>query len=139
MFQWRITRAALYPFTLTSTIFHEFGHALACWLTGGRVSHIRISFDESGLTRFAGGSICLVLPAGYIGSSLAGAVLLAMGFGIRSAKWSAYGVLAIVALTVFFAGSVFTVISAAIIFVLLLAAVLFRDGKYTRHVVLLVG
>ena len=29
MFQWSVTRLILYPFAIISTVFHEFGHALA--------------------------------------------------------------------------------------------------------------
>jgi hypothetical protein len=42
--------------------------------------------DEGGETKFTGGINWLILPAGYIGSSLIGAVLIACGFDTNASK-----------------------------------------------------
>lgn len=63
-YQFTITSWLLYPFSLISTVFHEFGHATMCWITGGKVLGIEINPNESGFTRFVGGWHCFVLPSG---------------------------------------------------------------------------
>lgn len=77
-----------YPFAIINTIFHEFGHAAMCLLTGGRMGSIEIQMNEAGATRFSGGWPCLILPAGYIGSTAMGAVLLFTGFGHRTSRYA---------------------------------------------------
>jgi hypothetical protein len=36
----------LKPFRLLSTFIHEFGHASACWITGGSVKSIEVFNNE---------------------------------------------------------------------------------------------
>jgi len=66
--------------------FHEFGHALACLLTGGRVESISLDPREGGVTHMRGGKSAITLPAGYLGSSLIGALLIFCGFDIVASK-----------------------------------------------------
>jgi hypothetical protein len=66
--------------------FHEFGHALACILTGGRVESISLDPREGGVTHMRGGKNAFTLPAGYLGSSLIGALLIFCGFDIVASK-----------------------------------------------------
>jgi hypothetical protein len=66
--------------------FHEFSHALACLLTGGHVESITLDPREGGETLMRGGSSFLSLPAGYLGSSLIGALLVFAGFDIVASK-----------------------------------------------------
>jgi hypothetical protein len=42
--------------------------------------------DEGGATRLSGGVTWLTLPAGYLGSSLIGAALIACGFDTNASK-----------------------------------------------------
>lgn len=112
MAQWTVTRWILYPFSLIGTIFHEFGHAFMCWVTGGKVRSIQISYNESGLTRFSGGSHCMILPAGYIGSSLAGGILLFCSFGKRTARYTSLALILILLITLWWAEGWFTRIAS---------------------------
>lgn len=64
-----------YPFRLFVTYVHEAGHSLAALLTGGRVIGFSVSADGSGLAATAGGTRALILPAGYIGAAVFGALL----------------------------------------------------------------
>jgi hypothetical protein len=121
-YQFRVTRLFLYPFELVSTVFHEFGHALMCILTGGRVAAIEVNPNESGVTRFVGGFTCLILPAGYLGSSLAGATLLILSFGEKSARAAAIGTGVVLLSTVFWSGTLFTALSALFMIAALAAA-----------------
>lgn len=66
--------------------FHEFGHALAAVLTGGRVKSISLDPHEGGVTHMLGGKSAITLPAGYLGSSLIGALLTFCGFDIVASK-----------------------------------------------------
>lgn len=66
--------------------FHEFGHAMAAVLTGGRVKSISLDPHEGGVTHMQGGISALTLPAGYLGSSLIGALLTFCGFDLVASK-----------------------------------------------------
>jgi len=74
VFLWR--SVVLLPLKLMVVLIHEVWHALAAILTGGKVEEIRLAADQSGLTRYRGGSYVVTSSAGYVGSSLTGAALL---------------------------------------------------------------
>jgi hypothetical protein len=104
----------LTPIKLLVVMGHESGHALATLLVGGQVQRVVLSADQSGacLSALPPGTwpTILVYSAGYLGSAIAGAVLLLLGFRFRLARGvlTAYAVwLAVMA--VLFAGSLFTV------------------------------
>lgn len=141
MYQISATRMLLYPFELISTVFHEFGHAFMTLLTGGRVANIEINPNESGVTRFVGGSRCLILPAGYIGSSVAGALLLVLSFGERSAKGAAIGTGVVLVATVYWAGTIFTALSTVFMIVAMLAVYLIgkKNPQSLKLIILFMG
>lgn len=66
--------------------FHEFGHAITAILTGGKVKSIQLDPHEGGATQISGGISAITLPAGYLGSSLIGALLIFCGFDIVASK-----------------------------------------------------
>lgn len=66
--------------------FHEFGHAITAVCTGGRVKSISLDPHEGGVTHMVGGASAITLPAGYLGSSLIGALLIFCGFDIVASK-----------------------------------------------------
>lgn len=66
--------------------FHEFGHAITACCTGGRVESISLDPHEGGVTHMRGGKQAITLPAGYLGSSLIGALLTFCGFNINASK-----------------------------------------------------
>ncbi len=65
----------LYPFRLFVTYVHESGHGTAALLTGGRFMGFEVFANGSGQAITAGGSRLLILPAGYLGAALFGAIL----------------------------------------------------------------
>lgn len=75
----------VYPLTILTTIFHEISHGLATLLTGGSLLSITINADGSGDARMIGGAGLIVAPAGYIGATIFGAVLL------LTARWRRAG------------------------------------------------
>ncbi|KAK1770382.1 peptidase M50B-like-domain-containing protein [Phialemonium atrogriseum] len=79
-------RWVLWPFKMLVIAFHEFSHALAAVLTGGRVKSISLDPHEGGVTHMQGGKGAVTLPAGYLGSSLIGALLTFCGFDVVASK-----------------------------------------------------
>ncbi|PSR90336.1 peptidase M50B-like-domain-containing protein [Coniella lustricola] len=82
----RFVRAILKPFKLQAVAFHELGHAVACKLTCGRVHHITLDINEGGATQMSGGLGIVTYPAGYLGSSLVGSLMIFCGFDIVASK-----------------------------------------------------
>ena len=66
------------PVRLLAVFVHEFGHASACWMTGGNVKNIEVYSNEGGVTKYTGGCRCLVIPAGYVGAAFWGGVFVAL-------------------------------------------------------------
>jgi len=85
---WNIpyVRWSLWPFKMLVIAFHEFSHALAAVLTGGHVESISLDPREGGVTHMRGGVGAITLPAGYLGSSLIGSLLILCGFDIVASK-----------------------------------------------------
>lgn len=107
-------------------------------MTGGTVTKIEINMDESGLTRFHGGISCAIIPAGYLGSSLIGGILLFCGFRQKTSRWMAAAVGVILAAT-FWLGDLKTMIIALILAAGLAGAVWYEEGKYTQYFILFMG
>lgn len=75
-----------YPFRLLSTLVHELCHGLAALATGGRFEHFVVFADGSGRAYTAGGWRLVVIPAGYLGAAVFGAVLVLAGRRRRSTR-----------------------------------------------------
>lgn len=88
-----------YPFRWLLTIVHELGHGITALLTGGQFIRFEIASNGSGLAYTSGGWRFLVIPAGYLGVALFGAVLILLG---RSYRWSRITLLVIGGLVVLF-------------------------------------
>jgi hypothetical protein len=73
------------PFRLLLTIVHELGHGLAALLTGGRFISFVVYPNGAGLATTTGGWRLVVIPAGYLGVAVFGAVLILLG---RSHRWA---------------------------------------------------
>lgn len=76
-----------YPLRLLNTFLHEAGHALMTVLTGGRISEFVVNPNESGHVRAHGGNRFLVSSAGYLGSSLFGAILYIAAARVSFDRW----------------------------------------------------
>jgi hypothetical protein len=70
--------------------FHEFGHAITACCTGGKVVSIELDPHEGGVTHMKGGKSFITLPAGYLGSSIIGALLVFCGFDIVASKVASF-------------------------------------------------
>jgi hypothetical protein len=81
-----VLKTILYPFKLVTVALHEFSHAAAGCCTGAKIEAIEVDPEEGGVTRMRGGSPCCTLPAGYLGSSFFGALMVFAGFNITASK-----------------------------------------------------
>jgi len=103
----------LLPVKLLAVMGHESGHAAATLLAGGSVQRVVLSADQSGacLSALPPGvwRTILVYSAGYVGTAVAGAVLLLLAFRWKVARGvlGAYA-LWLVAVALLVAGSGFT-------------------------------
>lgn len=83
---WGWNSIALFPLRILVTLFHEFGHGLAAFLTGGEIVRITIDSLGGGVCYTRGGWRWIVLPAGYLGSMAAGCVILLLAGRTRHDK-----------------------------------------------------
>lgn len=81
-----VLRWPLLPLTYLYTHLHEIGHAIAAMATGGHFIRVTLEPDGSGLTTSMGGWQLLVSPAGYVGATFFGAMILAMSRTPRGAQ-----------------------------------------------------
>eukprot|EP00249_Psilotum_nudum_P016486 c25849_g1_i1 orf=398-1099(+) len=79
----------LTPFKLITVFLHEASHAMACILTCGRVEGIKVNANEGGVTYTRGGLQWVILPAGYLGSSFWGMVLVLAATNLLTARIAA--------------------------------------------------
>jgi len=69
-------RWLVYPFQLFNTFTHELSHGMAALLTGGSFQRFSVHPNLSGLAWSSGGIRVIVLNAGYLGSAIAGGLVL---------------------------------------------------------------
>eukprot|EP00158_Paraphelidium_tribonemae_P009884 Partr_v1_DN28990_c1_g1_i1_m25611 putative NA len=81
-----ILKHLLYPFKLIVTALHEFGHAIVGKCTGAKIEAIEVDADTGGVTKMRGGNQWLSLPAGYLGSSFFGGLMVFAGFDMLGSK-----------------------------------------------------
>jgi hypothetical protein len=120
--------------------FHEFGHAFTALLTGGRVKSITLDPNEGGVTHFRGGKQGLVLPAGYLGSSIIGALLIFCGFNIVASKVASIVLGVCFLLTLWWGKRDWLTIATVLLAVgLLIACWFISHAQALRFVVLFIG
>jgi hypothetical protein len=88
----------VYPLKILVVFFHEFSHASAAWLTGGKVVEIKLQAAQGGHCITVGGHRFAVLSAGYLGSLLwgGGILVLASRYRLDKGATMALGVLLVV-------------------------------------------
>lgn len=120
--------------------FHEFGHAIAAKLTGGKVESISLDPHEGGVTHMRGGKQAITLPAGYLGSSIIGALLVFCGFDIVASKVASIVLGVCFLLTLWWARKDWLTIGTILAAVGLLVGCWFIDhAEALRFVVLFIG
>ncbi|KAI1061684.1 hypothetical protein NW752_007164 [Fusarium irregulare] len=133
-------KMVLWPFKMLVIAFHEFGHAITVLLTGGRVKSITLSPNEGGATHHIGGADAIVLPAGYLGSSIIGALLTFCGFNIVASKVASI-VLGVCFLLTLWWGKRdwLTILTVLLAVGLLIACWFIQHAEALRFVVLFIG
>ncbi|HZH99306.1 MAG TPA: M50 family metallopeptidase, partial [Fimbriimonadaceae bacterium] len=110
------------PLQYLYTHLHEIGHALAAVVSGGVGVRIEVFSNGSGVTESWGGSQLLMSPAGYVGATAMGAMLLALARDEKGAKAGLMGLGGLIALAVLLwvRGDLFGLFSALVFAALLL-------------------
>ncbi|PSN65011.1 hypothetical protein BS50DRAFT_575124 [Corynespora cassiicola Philippines] len=133
-------RWVLWPFKMLVIAFHEFGHAFMAVLTGGKVESISLDPHEGGVTHMRGGKQMFTLPAGYLGSSLVGALLTFCGFNIVASKVASIVLAVCFLLTLWWARKDWlTIITILLAVGLLIACWFIKHAQALRFVVLFIG
>ncbi|KAJ6186684.1 hypothetical protein N7519_007985 [Penicillium mononematosum] len=133
-------RWVLWPFKMLVIAFHEFGHAITACCTGGKVKSISLDPHEGGVTHMQGGMSAITLPAGYLGSSIIGALLIFAGFNIVASKVASIVLGVCFLLTLWWARRDWLTIMTVLLAVGLLVACWFiAHGEALRWVVLFIG
>ncbi|KAF2650236.1 hypothetical protein K491DRAFT_609184 [Lophiostoma macrostomum CBS 122681] len=133
-------RWVLWPFKMLVIAFHEFGHAITACCTGGRVKSISLDPHEGGVTHMQGGMQAITLPAGYLGSSLIGALLTFCGFNIVASKVASIVLGVCFLLTLWWARKDWlTIITILLAVGLLIACWFIKHAEPLRFVVLFIG
>jgi hypothetical protein len=76
-------RPVLTPLIYFNTHIHELCHALVGMATGGYVDRIIVQSNGNGHALIGGGNLILTASAGYVGSAIVGAIMIA---GARNGK-----------------------------------------------------
>lgn len=83
---WFWHNPVLFPLRILVVLFHELGHALVALATGGKVLEIGLGSNEGGHCVTSGGWRFFILNGGYLGSLVAGLVLLALSRAQRASR-----------------------------------------------------
>lgn len=131
----------LFPFKIMTVALHEFGHALMCVLTGGKVKAIELDLEQGGVTKMTGGSKMCFLPAGYLGSSLLGALMVMSAFDSRLlASKVASVVFGIIMILVLIWARNWVARVTTVVFIALIVGLFFiEEGAGIRYVMLFLG
>ncbi len=101
----------VYPIKIFVVMVHELGHAITALGTGGQVVGIQIYPEAGGVTFTRGGWPFVILSAGYLGSLLAGSVLLYLASRQRGGRGLMIALAVLIAAsTLLFVRNVFGVI-----------------------------
>ncbi|XP_059283149.1 uncharacterized protein LOC132036786 isoform X2 [Lycium ferocissimum] len=132
----------LTPFKLITVFLHEASHAIACKLTCGQVEGMQVHANEGGTTITRGGIYWLILPAGYLGSSFWGMVLILASTKLLTAKIAAGCFIAALLIVLFIAKN-WTLRGLCIGFIIFIAVIWVLQELTTvrilRYVILFIG
>jgi hypothetical protein len=102
--RWQAAQRLLWPLNLFAVLIHELMHGLAAIVSGGQFTRFEM-YTHGGVAYTRGGRRALILPAGYVGTALFGAVLLVVTNSVEQPGVVAVALgIAFGALTLFFSG-----------------------------------
>lgn len=116
------TRPVLLPLSLFAVLVHELSHGLAAIFSGGQFERFQMERD-GGVAYTRGGRSFLIIPAGYVGTAIFGAVLIYFTNALDQPSGLAIGLgVAFALLTILFSGmslKKLTIIELGIVLVVL--------------------
>ena len=89
----------IFPIKFFVILIHEIAHAITSILTGGEVKNIYIDFNLAGTTESIGGYFPLIASSGYIGSLIAGLLIIISAYDAKVCKYFCYSLSFIILLT----------------------------------------
>ncbi|GAA5890269.1 hypothetical protein JCM16303_002882 [Sporobolomyces ruberrimus] len=98
-----IARSILFPLKLCAVAYHEMCHAVMGTLTGGKVTSVILDPNQGGATTTQGGWPFVSLPAGYIGSTTIGSLLIFASFDQKASQIAAIPAFLLLCLVSFWA------------------------------------
>ncbi|KAJ1897960.1 hypothetical protein LPJ66_003048 [Kickxella alabastrina] len=129
----------LLPFKLVTVSLHEFSHAAAGVCTGAKIKSVTIDPDQGGLTQMQGGKWWCVMPAGYLGSSFLGSLMVFSGFNVLASKIVSVVIGVCLLATLFWAKNWLTRIITVLFAGLIVGLWFTPHGAGLRYVVLFMG
>jgi hypothetical protein len=100
----RRTRPYLWILNLFAVLIHELCHGLAALLTGGKFERFHME-SHGGVAYTRGGQRAIIIPAGYVGTAIFGAILLYVTNVVEQPGWVAVGLgIGFLILTILFSG-----------------------------------
>ncbi|MCU0315011.1 MAG: M50 family metallopeptidase, partial [Fimbriimonadaceae bacterium] len=136
-----VLRPFALPLIYLNTHLHELAHALAALGTGGRVDHIAVFANGSGVALTLGGIDWIIASAGYPGTALIGAALILAGGSEKVAKGALIGLGSAMALSLvlFVRGDWVGILTALVWIVLLLGLGAILKGPVLIFVIQFLG
>lgn len=129
----------LLPFKIITVAFHEFSHALTGCCTGAKIKGIKVNPDEGGVTHMTGGIQCCVLPAGYLGSALFGAICIFCGFDVLASKVMGVIIGVCLLFVLFYARNLLTGIMCLIFIAVMAVLFWYENGRWLIFFVTFMG
>jgi hypothetical protein len=129
----------LFPFKIMTVGLHEFGHAIVGKLTGAKVEKIELDLKQGGLTQMRGGWRRCTLPAGYLGSSVFGGLMVMCGFEVLPSKVASVIFAVIMLMVLYWAGNWVARITTLAFFAVVAILWFIKHGVGIRYVMLFLG
>lgn len=129
----------LWPFKIMTVTLHELSHALMAICTGADVRKIVVNPNQGGKTVYAGGNSYLIVPAGYIGSTFFGSLLIFCGFNIYTSKIASLIIMLCMGCTLFYSNGFFTFIFTTAVLIVVGFLLFTNKSKSIQYIVLFTG
>ncbi|OMJ14159.1 hypothetical protein AYI69_g8717, partial [Smittium culicis] len=134
-----ILKQLLYPFKLVTVAFHEFSHALAGVCTGAKIMAITVDPNEGGATLMRGGFWWFTMPAGYLGSSFIGALMIMCGYNNLASKIMSVVIILCLVSTLYWAQNWLTRFITVLFIIPIVLLWVFFNSVGLRYFVLFMG
>lgn len=121
----------IYPIKLSLILFHEASHALAAYVTGGKVIEIELNRDLSGGCIVENGNNFIIALSGYPGSIVIAVLLFFSAYNKKLKSISSFGVPAAL---IFITANFIDDLLISII-ILLIAASFFMIARFTPEII----